>query len=82
VAGFRNRGIALRFVFYFFPRSSKILGAIPNLKRKLGVMFKTRKLRPDLAREAAITRGEKNSTQRTYTSTDVAKVAQVSLRQL
>jgi DNA-binding transcriptional MerR regulator len=34
-------------------------------------MFKTRKVRPDLAQN-----------QRTYTSTDVAKVAQVSLRQL
>ncbi len=34
-------------------------------------MFKTRKLRPDLQAE-----------QRTYTSTDVAKVADVSLRQL
>ncbi len=34
-------------------------------------MFKTRKVRPDLA-----------SNQRTYTSTDVAKIAQVSLRQL
>jgi len=34
-------------------------------------MFKTRKVRPDLP-----------SGQRTYTSTDVAKIAQVSLRQL
>jgi len=34
-------------------------------------MFKTRKVRPDLAQN-----------QRTYTSTDVAKIAQVSLRQL
>jgi DNA-binding transcriptional MerR regulator len=45
-------------------------------------MFKTRKVRPDLAREAALARGEKSSAQRTYTSTDVAKIAQVSLRQL
>jgi len=34
-------------------------------------MFKTRKVRPDLSTD-----------QRTYTSTDVAKIAQVSLRQL
>jgi DNA-binding transcriptional MerR regulator len=34
-------------------------------------MFKTKKARPDV-----------NSEQRTYTSTDVAKIAQVSLRQL
>src|SRR3954471_852442 len=34
-------------------------------------MFKTRKVRPDLPQN-----------QRTYTSTDVAKIAQVSLRQL
>ncbi|HEY7302479.1 MAG TPA: MerR family transcriptional regulator [Bryobacteraceae bacterium] len=45
-------------------------------------MFKTRKVRPDLAREATLARGEKSSAQRTYTSTDVAKIAQVSLRQL
>src|SRR5438445_12342960 len=44
-------------------------------------MFKTRKVRPDLLHEGH-PRGEKNSPQRTYTSTDVAKIAQVSLRQL
>ena len=42
-----------------------------NLKREAGVMFKTRKVRSDSA-----------SGQQTYTSTDVAKIAQVSLRQL
>jgi DNA-binding transcriptional MerR regulator len=60
----------------------KSLAAFENLKRNLGVMFKTRKVRPDLAREAALARGDKSSAQRTYTSTDVAKIAQVSLRQL
>jgi DNA-binding transcriptional MerR regulator len=45
-------------------------------------MFKTRKVRPDLGREAALARGDKSPVQRTYTSTDVAKIAQVSLRQL
>jgi DNA-binding transcriptional MerR regulator len=45
-------------------------------------MFKTRKARPDLAAEAAPARGDKASAQRTYTSTDVARIAQVSLRQL
>ncbi|MBV8809931.1 MAG: MerR family transcriptional regulator [Acidobacteriaceae bacterium] len=44
-------------------------------------MFKTRKVRPDLLHEGH-PRGDKNSPQRTYTSTDVAKIAQVSLRQL
>ncbi|HEY3938769.1 MAG TPA: MerR family transcriptional regulator [Bryobacteraceae bacterium] len=37
-------------------------------------MFKTRKVRPDLPHEG--------SAQRSFTSTDVAKIAQVSLRQL
>ncbi|HSU59097.1 MAG TPA: MerR family transcriptional regulator [Bryobacteraceae bacterium] len=45
-------------------------------------MFKTRKVRPDLGREAAPARGDKGPAPRTYTSTDVAKIAQVSLRQL
>jgi DNA-binding transcriptional MerR regulator len=46
-------------------------------------MFKTRKARPDLAAEAGPARGgDKGSSQRTYTSTDVARIAQVSLRQL
>src|ERR1700761_3711955 len=45
-------------------------------------MFKTRKVRPDSAHEAAVVRGEKTGALRTYTSTDVAKIAQVSLRQL
>ena len=53
------------------PNSSTIVGAVPNSARKRGVMFKTRKVRPDLPQG-----------QRTYTSTDVAKIAQVSLRQL
>jgi DNA-binding transcriptional MerR regulator len=37
-------------------------------------MFKTRKVRPDLLHEGSV--------QRSFTSTDVAKIAQVSLRQL
>src|SRR6201996_1364474 len=45
-------------------------------------MFKTRKVRPDSAHEAAVVRGEKTGALRTFTSTDVAKIAQVSLRQL
>src|SRR5882757_6635296 len=45
-------------------------------------MFKTRKVRPDLVREATSTRGDKAPVQRSFTSTDVAKIAQVSLRQL
>ncbi len=50
-------------------------------------MFKTRKVRPDLGREhsgreSGPARGDKGPAQRTYTSTDVAKIAQVSLRQL
>jgi DNA-binding transcriptional MerR regulator len=45
-------------------------------------MFKTRKLRPDLAAEAAGSRGDNASLTRNYTSTDVARIAQVSLRQL
>jgi len=45
-------------------------------------MFKTRKLRSDLNHEAALGRAEKGAAQRTFTSTDVARVAQVSLRQL
>lgn len=58
------------------------MGAVANPKRKLGVMFKTRKVRPDLSRDAGVARGDKGAAQRTYTSTDVAKIAQVSLRQL
>ena len=45
-------------------------------------MFKTRKARPDLSAEAAFVRSEKEPGPRTYTSTDVARIAQVSLRQL
>ncbi len=45
-------------------------------------MFKTRKARPDLAVEATSARTEKGSNSRSYTSTDVARIAQVSLRQL
>src|ERR1700728_515439 len=45
-------------------------------------MFKTRKVRPDLAHDTAAARGEKTAGLRTFTSTDVAKIAQVSLRQL
>src|ERR1700760_4234114 len=45
-------------------------------------MFKTRKVRPDLVHDAAAARGEKTAGIRTFTSTDVAKIAQVSLRQL
>jgi DNA-binding transcriptional MerR regulator len=45
-------------------------------------MFKTRKVRPDLAHDTAAARGEKTIASRTFTSTDVAKIAQVSLRQL
>src|SRR5690348_1465961 len=45
-------------------------------------MFKTRKVRSDFNHEAAPGRAEKGAAQRTFTSTDVAKVAQVSLRQL
>ncbi|HMF77486.1 MAG TPA: MerR family transcriptional regulator [Bryobacteraceae bacterium] len=45
-------------------------------------MFKTRKVRPDLAHEVGPARGEKTGALRTFTSTDVAKIAQVSLRQL
>jgi DNA-binding transcriptional MerR regulator len=45
-------------------------------------MFKTRKVRSDLNHDAAAGRADKGAAQRTFTSTDVAKVAQVSLRQL
>lgn len=45
------------------------------------VMFKTRKARPDLSQETAAIRTEKAGF-RSFTSTDVAKIAQVSLRQL
>src|SRR6476660_10137191 len=45
-------------------------------------MFKTRKVRSDLTHDAALGRADKGASQRTFTSTDVAKVAQVSLRQL
>ena len=45
-------------------------------------MFKTRKVRSDLSHDAALGRADKGAAQRTFTSTDVAKVAQVSLRQL
>src|SRR6478609_250079 len=45
-------------------------------------MFKTRKVRSDLNHDAALGRADKGAAQRTYTSTDVAKIAQVSLRQL
>lgn len=45
-------------------------------------MFKTRKARPDLSHDIVSARGEKGGTPRTFTSTDVAKIAQVSLRQL
>ncbi len=45
-------------------------------------MFKTRKVRPDLTHEVATARGDKTGVLRTFTSTDVAKIAQVSLRQL
>jgi DNA-binding transcriptional MerR regulator len=45
-------------------------------------MFKTRKVRPDLGAEASPARGDKGAAPRTYTSTDAAKIAQVSLRQL
>jgi DNA-binding transcriptional MerR regulator len=45
-------------------------------------MFKTRKARPDLSHDALALRGEKTAGLRTFTSTDVAKIAQVSLRQL
>jgi DNA-binding transcriptional MerR regulator len=45
-------------------------------------MFKTRKVRPDLVREATSARGDKAPAPRSFTSTDVAKIAQVSLRQL
>src|SRR6478609_6328077 len=45
-------------------------------------MFKTRKVRSDLNHEAVLGRSEKGAVQRTFTNTDVAKVAQVSLRQL
>jgi DNA-binding transcriptional MerR regulator len=45
-------------------------------------MFKTRKVRPDLSPETVPARGEKASAPRTYTSTEAAKIAQVSLRQL
>ncbi|MBV8550826.1 MAG: MerR family transcriptional regulator [Acidobacteriaceae bacterium] len=55
-------------------------------------MFKTRKVRPDLPADpgsvrnekgqSAVTRSDKTVPQRTYTSTDVARIAQVSLRQL
>ena len=44
-------------------------------------MFKTRKPRPDLT-DASSTRTDKIHAHRTFTSTDVAKIAQVSLRQL
>jgi DNA-binding transcriptional MerR regulator len=45
-------------------------------------MFKTRKVRPDLVVDASTARSDKGATTRTYTSTDVARIAQVSLRQL
>src|SRR5256885_14413102 len=45
-------------------------------------MFKTRKVRSDLNHDVALGRADKGAAQRTFTSTDVAKVAQVSLRQL
>ena len=53
-------------------------------------MFKTRRARPDLPLDPARNdkgqstgaRGDKAALQRTYTSTDVARIAQVSLRQL
>jgi len=45
-------------------------------------MFKTRKVRSDLGHDAVVGRADKGAAQRTFTSTDVAKVAQVSLRQL
>ena len=49
-------------------------------------MFKTRKVRPDLTAEANLSprneRGDGGSLPRTYTSTEVARIAQVSLRQL
>jgi DNA-binding transcriptional MerR regulator len=53
-------------------------------------MFKTRRARPDLALDSVrgdkgqplTNRTEKPGPQRTYTSTDVARIAQVSLRQL
>jgi DNA-binding transcriptional MerR regulator len=45
-------------------------------------MFKTRKVRPDLNAETASLRGDKAAINRNYTSADVARIAQVSLRQL
>src|SRR6476660_8308796 len=45
-------------------------------------MFKTRKVRSDLNHDAALGRADKGAAQRTFTSTAVAKIAQVSLRQL
>jgi DNA-binding transcriptional MerR regulator len=45
-------------------------------------MFKTRKARPDLAAEAAPVRSDKVAAAQSYNSTDVARIAQVSLRQL
>jgi DNA-binding transcriptional MerR regulator len=45
-------------------------------------MFKTRKARPDLPAEGVSARSDKASALRTFTSTDVARIAQVSLRQL
>lgn len=45
-------------------------------------MFKTRKVRPDLPVDSNSLRSEKSPASRTYTSTDVARIAQVSLRQL
>jgi len=45
-------------------------------------MFKTRKVRPDLNAETASVRSDKAAIHRNYTSTDVARIAQVSLRQL
>lgn len=45
-------------------------------------MFKTRKVRPDLIAESTPLHSDKGAAPRTYTSTDVARIAQVSLRQL
>jgi DNA-binding transcriptional MerR regulator len=45
-------------------------------------MFKTRKVRPDLNSETTSVRGDKPAVNRNYTSADVSRIAQVSLRQL
>ena len=47
------------------------IGRLFDKTDTLGIMFKTRRARPDLEKP-----------ERTYTSTDVARIAQVSLRQL